>query len=264
MVRILDWNVCSMNGAENKIDYLKRSLDNGSFIAILQEVKPTLASLLQDEFGGRGIFLYSLDFRPPGKYDSGARELGVAIIASDDIEVRGSGVLPRSLMPDRTLWADLRVKGQDMRVFGLHSITGCDHVMAKSYQFLSYAEAVDEMRPDIVGIDANEPKIDGYSAEEMTFFKQRSRDNGAPTFFRTMEECGLRDSLIRNVDTSRPIEGRCITCSHVIRSSKDKVRYDFVYLNGSRFIDYSCRYDYDGAVEAGSDHAAITVDMKLC
>ena len=92
----------------------------------------------------------------------------MAIIASDDIEVRGSGVLPRSLMPDRTLWADLHVEGQDMRVFGLHSITGCDHVMAKSYQFLSYAEAVDEMRPDIVGIDANEPRIDGYSAEEMT------------------------------------------------------------------------------------------------
>lgn len=173
-------------------------------------------------------------------------------------------MLPRSLMPDRTLWADLHVEGQDMRVFGLHSITGCDHVMAKSYQFLSYAEAVDEMRPDIVDIDANEPRIDGYSAEEMTFFKQRSRDNGAPTFFRTLEECGLRDSLIRNVDTSRPIEGRCITCSHVIRSNKDKVRYDFVYLNGSRFIDYSCRYDYDGAVKAGSDHAAITVDMKLC
>ena len=36
MVRILDWNVCSMNGAENKIDYLKRNLDEGSFIAILQ------------------------------------------------------------------------------------------------------------------------------------------------------------------------------------------------------------------------------------
>lgn len=50
-----------------------------------------------------------------------------------------------------------------MRVFGLHSITGCDHVMAKSYQFLSYAEAVDEMRPDIIGINANEPRVDGYS-----------------------------------------------------------------------------------------------------
>lgn len=98
----------------------------------------------------------------------------------------------------------------------------------------------------------------------MTFFKQRERGGGVPTFFRTMEECGLRDSLIRSVDTSRPIEGRCITCSHVIRSSKDKVRYDFVYLNGSMFIDYSCRYDYDGAVEAGSDHAAIAVNMKLC
>lgn len=52
--------------------------------------------------------------------------------------------------------------------------------MAKSYQFLSYAEAVDEMRPDIVGIDANEPKIDGYSAEEMTFFKQRVETTAPP------------------------------------------------------------------------------------
>lgn len=59
-----------------------------------------------------------------------------------------------------------------MRVFGLHSITGCDHVMAKSYQFLSYAEAEDEMRSNIIGINANEPRVDGYSAEEMTFLNR--------------------------------------------------------------------------------------------
>lgn len=30
MVRILDWNVYSINGAENKIDYLKKNLDEGA------------------------------------------------------------------------------------------------------------------------------------------------------------------------------------------------------------------------------------------
>ena len=189
--------------------------------------------------------------------------MGVAVMVSDDIEVTRWDVLPRAPFPDRTLYADLRVDGRDLRVMGLHSVTGCDYRMAKSLQFLSFAEAVDELRPDIIGVDANEPRIDGHSADEMTFFIQKKGDVGAPTFFRTMEACGLRDSLMRGTYASAPLEGRCITCSHVINRGKARVRYDFVYLNEAAFEDYHCAYDYEGAVAAGSDHASVIVDAEL-
>lgn len=148
-------------------------------------------------------------------------------------------------------------------MMGLHSNAGCDYRMAKSLQPLSFAEAVDEIRPDIIGIDANEPRIDGHSADEMTFFVQKKGDVGAPTFFRTMEACGLRDSLMRGTYARALVDGRCITCSHVINRGKARVRYDFVYLNESIFEDYHHSYDYDGAVAAGSDHAAVIINAEL-
>ena len=51
-----------------------------------------------------------------------------------------------------TLMADLEYNGKALRVMGLHSITGISHKRAKSMQFLSFAESIDEFKPDIVVI----------------------------------------------------------------------------------------------------------------
>ena len=53
-----------------------------------------------------------------------------------------------------------------------------------------------------------------------------------------------------------------LTTSHIIKRRNKKVRYDFLFINRQKFSDYSCEYEYDGAVGAGSDHAAII--MNLC
>lgn len=90
LIRILDWNMCSMKGkSEDKSDYLRCNLYGGSYIAILQEVKPHLADRLREAFEGEATFLYSLERRPPSRYDSGARDMGLAVMVSDDIEVTG-------------------------------------------------------------------------------------------------------------------------------------------------------------------------------
>lgn len=44
---------------------------------------------------------------------------------------------------------------------------------------------------------------------------------------------------------------------HILKEEKKKVRYDFLFVNDDLFNDYNVSYDYDGAVKAGSDHAAI-------
>jgi hypothetical protein len=55
----------------------------------------------------------------------------------------------------------------------IHSITGCDYGKAKSIQYEALMEFVDDFKPDIIGIDANEPKIDSYDVEKMEFYKKR-------------------------------------------------------------------------------------------
>lgn len=51
LIRILDWNMCSMGGKpEDRTDYLCWNLYGGSYIAILQEVKPHLADHLREAF----------------------------------------------------------------------------------------------------------------------------------------------------------------------------------------------------------------------
>lgn len=133
---------------------------------------------------------YSLEYRAPGKYDTDSRKLGVAILVSKDIEIIDAKVLDRALMPDRTLLVDIKYRNSSLRVLGLHSITGCQHLKAKEIQFFSFAEAIDEYRPDIVGIDANEPQYDHYEISKMKFFDNYNKGNGCKTF---LSRCRLVD-----------------------------------------------------------------------
>ena len=145
---------------------------------------------------------------------------------------------------------------------GLHSITGCQHGKAKAIQYYSFAEAVDMFKPDIVGIDANEPEFDHYEIEKIKFFNNYDKGDGCKTFFMSMKDNSLEDSYIKNYVKENYIEGECLTTSYIKRGRK-KVRYDFLFINNKKFEEYNCIYNYEEAVEAGSDHASIIVDVNI-
>lgn len=254
-MKIIDWNICYSGSSELKINFLKSVIGTDSFIAILQEVTPSQYDLFRSNF--RNI-RYSLDYRKPGSFDTRQRKLGIAIICSDDIKIKAADVLNRALLPDRTLMLDVEYKGSMLRVIGLHSITGVAHKQAKSMQFLSWAEAVDTFKPDIVTFDANEPAKDHYDVEQMEFFAQSKTENGygAKTFFMTLKDTGLTDALTVNYDPDNYVESEPLAMSHHIARGDQKKRYDFIFMNKT-FAASKCEYMYDGAVKAGSDHALI-------
>jgi hypothetical protein len=121
------------------------------------------------------------------------------------------------------------------------------------------AEAIDTYKPDIVGIDANEPQVDHYDISQMKFFDNYQKGNGCKTFFEAMKQNALMDAFVKNYDIRKFVEGEYLTTSHIIKRGNKKVRYDFLFINEERFSDYSCEYDYDGAICAGSDHASIVI-----
>ena len=264
-MKIIDWNISWAGNISSKIEYLKKVVSGDSFIIILQEVKFPSYNALRVNFEDIANIEYSLTYRVPGKYDTDSRKLGVAIIVSKDIKIMSAFVLERSLLPDRTLLVDTVVNDTALRILALHSITGCHHLKAKEIQYFSFAEAIDIYKPDIVGIDANEPQIDHYDISQMKFFDNYQKGNGCKTFFDTMGQNALVDAFVKDYNKSAFVEGEYLTTSHIIKRSNKKVRYDFLFVNEEKMGNYSCKYEYEDAVKAGSDHALIMItDQEPC
>ena len=261
-MRIINWNISWSNKTDNKAAYLRSLIDGKSFVVILQEVKMFAYEALKQSLGDIANIEYSLDYRIPGKFDTDSRKLGVAVLVSKDLKITNAQALSRALMPDRTIMVDIEYNNAPLRILGLHSVTGCHHLKAKEIQFFSFAEAVDEYKPDVVGIDANEPQYDHYEISKMKFYDNYNKGNGCKTFFETMEANGMADSFVKDYDTEKYVEGEYLTTSHIIKRGHKKVRYDFLFVNNEKFLNYHCTYDYDNAVEAGSDHAAVIVDVE--
>lgn len=261
-MKVINWNISWMYEIENKTTYLKTLVEGQSFIIILQEVKERSYEVLKTAFSDIANIEYSLIYRVPRKYDTDSRKLGVAILVSKDIKIVNAKVLDRALMPDRTLLVDVEYGDVSLRIMGLHSITGCQHLKAKEIQYFSFAEAIDEYKPDIVGIDANEPQYDHHEIREMTFFDNYNKGNGCKTFFETMQVNRMVDAFIKNYDIEKYVDGEYLVTSHVIKRGNKKVRYDFMFINETKFKDYHCMYDYDNAVQARSDHAGVILEYK--
>jgi endonuclease/exonuclease/phosphatase family metal-dependent hydrolase len=252
-MKIITWNISYFTKYEPKIKLLKNKVLNDSFIIILQEVKQNVYSKLLKDFKDHNVS-YSLNIRKPGKYDTGSRKLGVVIITSNDFVLLEERVYERALLPDRTLFVRVKKGNKEYKVLGLHSITGVDHKKAKSIQFYSFAEAIDELKPDIVGIDANEPNLDTYDIDKTVFHDNKDKGEGAKTFFKVLSEYNLVDNV--KAQYKKPISKEYIIPSVKLSTVKYK-RYDYLFVN---FKIMSIKYLMDEALKAGSDHALVVVD----
>lgn len=256
-MRIVDWNFSYAGDTAQKIEYLL-SLLGGDDCVMLQEVKPHAYELIRSSLQDKYHLLYSLNYRKPGKYDSDARKLGVLIIVPRYALIEETGVIERSLFPDRTMFVTITLNGNRYKMVALHSITGCDYKKAKSVQFQAFAEFVDAYQPDIIGIDANEPLADHWDISQMVFYKNGP---GAKIFFETMAKIGLVDSYVVANNVTRCLAGLPLATSHHVRKKGD-VRYDFLFVRKDIKI-YKMEYQFNEATAAGSDHALLLCDVTI-
>ena len=256
-LRIIDWNISYAGDTERKVKYLQEYLTDDTCV-MLQEVKPNAYEYIKTTLGDQYEMFYSLEYRKPSKFDSDARKLGVLILVSKGVGIVEAGVIERSPFPDRTVYLTIRKDGSIIKLLALHSLTGCGYYRSKSVQYDSFAEFIDAYRPDIIGIDANEPQVDHYDMRRMQFF-----DNGpgAKHFFSEMVDIGLTDAYVRYNGIEGYKEGQPLAQSHNIRR-KGAVRYDFLFVRDTCSIDL-LTYNYDEAVAAGSDHAIIVSDLTV-
>lgn len=253
-MRIIHWNAGYSSNMEKVFDLITRSEAD---LVFLLEVTPAKYEYLKTKTDS---VIYSLDYRKPGKYDSKGRKLGIVLLHGKDVEIVKTGVFDRALLPERTLWANILYKDKPFKAVAFHSITGCDHKKAKSLFFNSMAEAVDDYKPDIVTIDANEPSKDFYTIEGMEFYNRNG--DGARNLFNCIKDNGLVDSYAVNYDQSQYIEGQPLTPSHYVQHKKNNAkRYDFVFINTDKLKVDKSEYLMDEALEATGDHAVVRVDV---
>ena len=256
-LKVIDWNISYMGDTQRKIDFLSSILED-NYCVLLQEVKRNAYDYLRSKFPNNKI-IYSLDYRTPSRFDSNARKLGVVIILSSNISVIESGVIERAIFPERTLYTTVAIENKIIKILALHSITGCSYLKAKSVQFDSFAEFIDSYKPDIVGVDANEPKCDSNNIYKMEFYKNGG--DGAKKFFIQLIDSKLNDTFVKCNNISAYKQGEPLTVSHKIRGIKP-VRYDFLFTNNSYRVE-NCKYLYEEAIDATSDHALIIADLQL-
>lgn len=260
-MKIIHWNISYSSQKEKIAEYLKDALNDNDTVACLQEVTEDAFSHILGTIGVGFDYVYSLHFRRPGKYDGKNRQLGVLIICPNSMYIIDSGVMTRTPFPDRTAYAEVLYEGQIYRILSLHSITGCAYSKAKSAQFLSFAEAVESFHPDIVTIDANEPKVDHYDTAQIEFYDNQDKGQGARTFFSAMDDIGLKDAFAELYDHRKFVPRMPLATSIKVRG-KGNCRYDFILTNTSLLPVRSSRYLYEEGLAHTSDHAIVEAVLE--
>lgn len=260
-MRVLHWNISYSSQKEKIAEYISTAMWDNDTVVCLQEVMEATFSCIMNKLGLGYDYVYSLHFRKPGKYDGKNRKLGVLIICPKTMYIVDSGVMSRTPFPDRTAYAEILYNGHIYRILSLHSITGCAYSKAKSSQFYSFAETVDTFKPDIVTIDANEPKTDHYDPEQIEFYDNQDKGDGARTFFLAMNSIGLKDAYADLYDRSGYVPGKPLATSIKVNRKGD-CRYDFLFANTSLLTVRSCRYLYEEGLANTSDHAMIEAVLE--
>lgn len=245
-------------------------------LLLLQEVTPKAFDAFRECFDD-GV--HSIG---PALYPSGppARN-GVAVLWSSRLAGRGARVLPHLVAPHRFLICDLafterRGYIQACAYHALNGEQGEDHFdkPRMTYQVARWLE--DQPGPVIVGMDANSPDVDHPDfAQTRCHFdwlgprhlerallgpeaKHRLRD-----VYRSLVES--RPTLLDEIKSERP-DGP-LSVSHRTgrneHSPGSPQRFDHILATWPDFAVKSASYDYDGACEAGSDHALVVAELEV-
>jgi len=257
-IRIIHWNISYNGDIDNKIIFLKKHIDSNTIIC-LQEVQKSIYEKLQTELKP-DFNTFSLEQRPPGKYEGKNRRLGVCIMTYS-YKLLEFKLANRSIFPERTNYIYVSNGNSTFGIFSFHSITGCDYKKAKSSNFASIADFIESNEIDFFTCDANEPDYDFLDEKKLIFNNNRDKGKNASLLFGSNRVHKMNDSLRdyykqNNFGSNNsPIEVSYKT------KTKDK-RYDFIYYNSIKWKIQDLKYDYDNAIIAGSDHAMIIGDYK--
>lgn len=263
-MKVIDWNIQLKSEINDIIALLKEKAAEEQCIIGLQEVLPEKADKIKSELGDKYHIVYSLIYREPDEFDGLNRRMGVMLLVSKDMVVVSSGIFERNIFPERSLHVEVSYGNKLLRIANFHSLTGCSYGMAKAAQYRTLAACIKQYNPDIIMMDANEPKIDHYDIREMEFWEQSKSEagSGARAFFEEIVSLDMVDTFAVNYNKEQYIEGKPLAVSFIVNPRKTERRYDFIFAKKDYEVS-AIGYLYNESVAAGSDHAMVVAELNL-
>jgi endonuclease/exonuclease/phosphatase family metal-dependent hydrolase len=276
-LRIVSWNL-AFRGPEaaKRQGRLLRQL--APDLMLLQELNPEFSDTLA-EAAGADWMVRAIDLRAPHPDDRPVRRRGVAI-AGRGLPLRRSGLLDKTCLPERILFAATQTAGTPFLAASYHAPPGVNWKIVKPRQAVAFAAWLSAQKGFLLfGADANTPLIDAIDlADTRTHWHtgdSRLRgEHGDDRLFGPGKVHDLDDALRRWL-AAHPDEVNKLRASHpsgplaiTHRTGKRKNspgtgrRFDSVWVSrhwGVRHIEHL----YDRGIAAGSDHAPVVVDLEL-
>jgi endonuclease/exonuclease/phosphatase (EEP) superfamily protein YafD len=183
-------------------------------------------------------------------------------------------------LPERTIHGVVDLDGRTVRLASYHAPPDVSWFLKKPQQAVAFANWLATLTdPVILGADANTPLIDApdFDAVRTRWHSGSRRLNGAPgddLLWAPRKIHGLDDALRRwlaehpeamaAIRSQRPSGPLAVSHRTGKRRSSPGIprRFDSIWIS-DHFTVTAVRYPYDEAVRAGSDHAAVVVDLDL-
>jgi len=210
---------------------------------VLESSKEKIVNYLQPT-----DYRFSLDLRPPGKFDGKNRKLGLLTMTFGN-KIADCHLIQRSIFPERTLVARVDIRNSMVNILNFHSLTGVGYKRAKSSNFASIAEYLNINELDFFCCDANEPKTDDFEISYLEFWDNGDKGRYPSLIFGENKVHNLKDSFryIKEPSDKLPIS---------YKTGKTYRRYDMIFNSGNWKVE-SLEYKYNESIEASSDHALV-------
>lgn len=262
-LRVVQWNI-KRSGSPAIAAFLKHRVAQGPTILCLEEVTRSAYDRLT-EFFPLAPSCFSLDMRMPGRHEGRERAIGVAVLALG-LPIVTLELIDRALFPERTLSVLLGSPFGPIRVVAFHSLTGSGYLKAKSSNFASIADYLEQHRAklDFLCFDGNEPNEDSSKVEKIVFSSHgdRGRVKKMSLIMGPQKVHHLKDSYVAYLKST----GGDIKRDPLALSYKKKLadrRYDYIMHSPRKWKVTDCQYPYKESIAAHSDHSAVIADYVL-
>lgn len=276
-MRVVSWNLAyrSVVAAQRQGALLH---ELGADLALLQEVNPGSAAVLQSA-AGLDWMVCAVDLRARLPEDRPARRRGVAI-AGRGAPPRSSWLHSAAPLPERILLAETVHDQVPVTVGSYHAPPGVTWGIVKPRQAVAFASwLATQPGPILFGADANTPLVDALDfADTRTHWHTGGRhlhgEPGDDILFGPDKIHALDDALRRwlagasNDVAALQVSGQSGPLALTHRTGRRKNspgnarRFDSVWIS-PHWTVRRIQHLYDDGIAAGSDHAAVVVDLDL-
>lgn len=264
-LRVASWNLKYSAEAHSwrRSDFLK-SLDWD--IALLQEVSPKAWKVFQQNgLAKGGLFTYDgFDLTLRGRTPR-----GVAILVRNGLSLGDPQLISGHPQPERILAACVTGFSKPFRVVSFHAPHAVGYGQKpkqKAYQgLMDWLSDIGDLV--IVGFDGN---IWNRSTDldQPEFVANASDADPIARFFAAGASHNLQDTLLSYYRQDSEAYKRALTerpngplAVSYVRGRKED-RFDYIFASPELEV-LECRYDYDGAKAAGSDHGIVLADLSI-